>query len=208
MLTLSIKSTAAFLAFVWMLLPGNEPQAHYEKGKAAFYTGQYAECISELKLCGKDTAFKDCSYLIAMSHLNLAQYGQAIPCFKQAIALQRNNYNAYMQMAACCRALHKNGKAKKLYARLLHVQPAYYPACYEKGDLAFEAGKYKKAIALYEQALLLKPGFEKAFYRLGYCYLVQKDTLRACSYWSKIQDLDDFKNYEAIGQMIAAHTHS
>lgn len=207
MLILSIEKICACLACTWLACFFQNPQEHYQKGKAEFYAGHYTECISELKLCVKDTAFKDCDYLIAMSYLNLGQYPAAIPYFRKVIGLHKEQYNAYMQLAACYHARRRTTKTNRIYHKLLRVQPAYYPAYFEEGSLEFEKGKYKKAIALYQQTLSFKPGFEKAFYQLGYCYLNLKDTAKACGYWSKIQDLDDFKNYQEIEHMLASYPH-
>ena len=74
------------------------------------------------------------------------------------------------------------------------------------GDLNFEQKNYKAAIAQYQKALSIRPNFEKAYYKVGFCYLNLNDTAEACINWKKIEDLDDFKNYEQIENILKNQT--
>lgn len=181
--------------------------AHYNKGKSEFYTGHYNTCITELKACAQDTSFKDCNYLIALSLFNLKQYSSAVEYFKKDIAAHKKNTNAYLQLAKCYSLMHKGNKANRCYNSLLKIQSDYYLAYFEKGNIKFRQKKYKPAIELYNKTLSYKPQFENAFYQLGYCFLGLKDTTTACNYWNKIQDLDDFENYQQIEQLCLANKH-
>ena len=68
----------------------------------------------------------------------------------------------------------------------------------EKGNLNYYHHKYTDAIDNYNKAIFQKPTLNEAFYKLGFCKLNLADTTNACKYWGKVEEIDDYKEYELI----------
>lgn len=168
----------------------------YEKGRNEFLTGHYCAAIDDLKVVANTNPPGDVSYLIAMSYLNLKEYKNALAYFTKDLAVNKKNYNAYIQKAYCSKMSGNLKEAEQTLQALINLKPDYYIAYCEKADISSAQTKYKAALDDYTKALALNPRFEKALFNMGFCYLNLKDTAKACESWKKIEDLDDFEGYE------------
>lgn len=171
---------------------------YYTKGKEEFLTGDYKKSTKDLLMATNNLKQRDLNYLIAMSYFNLKKFDTAIIYFNKDLKENPNNFNGYIKRAESKKYISKYQAAILDLNELLKKEPNYYLAYYEKGDLNFELKKYKEAIDDYNHALLLRANFEKAFYKVGFCYLNLKDTIQACESWKKIEDLDDYEEYQKI----------
>lgn len=171
---------------------------YYAKGKDDFLTGNYGLCVKNLLKSKSNTSEKDVDYFIAMSYFNLKKFDSAILYFDKDLKINKNNFNSYIKKAESEKNLHQYKAAVKDLDQLLKLNTNYFLAYYEKGEINFEQKYYTLAMDFYNKALIIKPHLENAFYKLGFCYLYLKDTVNACENWKKIEDLDDFEQYQKI----------
>jgi tetratricopeptide (TPR) repeat protein len=171
---------------------------YYLKGKEEFFTGSYVEGLKSLLKVESNSAQKDMNYFIAMSYFNLHRYDSAIIFFHKDLLQNTRNYNSYFKKAQAEKNLGQFKESLMDLDKLLELDKNYFLAYYEKGEVNFEKKSYTLAIDFYKKALAIKPHFESAFYRIGFCYLNLKDTFNACENWKKIEDLDDFEEYQKI----------
>lgn len=174
----------------------------YEKGRNEFVTGNYRAAIDDLKVSAKIDNTGDVNYLLAMSYLNLKEFKNAVPYFAKEIKLNKRNYNAYIQKAYCNKLSGNFKDAAQTLKDLIFLNPQYFIAYSERAEISVAEKKYQSAIDDYKKALELNPRFEKALFKMGFCYLNLKDTANACNSWKKIEDLDDFEGYEKAEAII------
>lgn len=102
-------------------------------------------------------------------------YGQAIPCFEAALALQPDNEVAILEVAILNLALaEKNlGKTKDAIARLRKAMAAHPSAALSDAlaGIEEESGQYIEAVASYQRAVELDPNNEQYYFDLGVEYL-------------------------------------
>jgi tetratricopeptide (TPR) repeat protein len=172
----------------------------YTIGKEEFLTGNYSMALNNLLKA--TTNEKDLDYLIAMSYFNLKKYTDAAIYFTKDINENKTNLNSYMKRAESNKQLGQFELALEDLNSIIKIDKNYFLAYFEIGNLNFDKKEYKQAIAEYNKAIAIRSNFEKAFYKIGFCYLNLKDTKQACTYWKKIEDLDDFEEHKKIEEIL------
>lgn len=171
----------------------------YDIGKADFFAGNYSSALSNfLKIKKHPSAIKDLNYFIGLSYFNLNKFKEATTYLFLDTKVNKNNLNAYLLKAKAEKELCLFKDAMADLDKILEISKDYFLAFFEKGNLFYEMTNYREAISNYEKAVLIHPNFESAYYKTGFCYLMLKDTVSACRNWKKIEDPDDYPEFQKI----------
>lgn len=200
-------SKILLLFFVLNNLGFSQTSVAYDKGKNDFLTGNYPSAIENLTAAKTNSSVSDIDYLIALSYFNLKKYSEAIPFFSSDIKTNTNNLNSYLQRSHSHKKVGNLRSALSDLEEIVKINKDYFLAYYEIGEINYEQKNYKAAITQFQKTLAIRPNYEKAFYRMGFCYLNLKDTNEACKYWKKIEDLDDFEDYEQVETILKNQTN-
>ena len=171
----------------------------FTKGIVEFEIGNYEKALAyfnEATLFHKNE--KSLNYMAGMSEYNLKHYNQAKKYFAREIKISPRNTNAFLYKAKSKENLNKNNSALRDIKKALKIDSVNVLTLLEKSNILFNQKKYKKAIQSYLKVKTLSPKTEIVFYKLGFCEFYLNRTQQACNYWSNIEDLDDFENYETI----------
>ncbi|MCW3082870.1 MAG: hypothetical protein JWP12_236 [Bacteroidetes bacterium] len=174
----------------------------FEKGKQQYETGDYKNALVNFQyVIELQPQLEKINYYAGLSEFNLQDYKQAIVYFKLELALNPAKADVYILLA---RAEDKSGDMAAAISDLeqgLKVD-ADNPKLYlEKGNVYFNNKKYKEAIRCYNEVLRLNPKLEQAYYKKGFCNYYLGDTIAARKSWSKLEDPDDYENYEVINKV-------
>ncbi len=187
-----------FLILFSLTLTFSQKQNLYEAGKKDFFTGDYSHALQKFLKIKSSPDYRDLSYFIGLSYFNLRKYEETITYLSLDIIVNKSNLNSYMLKAKAEKELGNYKAAMAVLEKVLEINKNYFLALFEMGDLNFEQKNYQEAIINYRNAILLHPNFEVAHYKTGFCYLNLADTLQACSCWKKMEDPDDFEEYQRI----------
>ncbi len=174
-----------------------KPEELFKQGKDFFSIGNF-----ELALNKFDSALKlspqqsDIYFYAGLASYNLKNYKNASKYFSKEIKYSKKNSKGYIYRAKANQGIYR--KANRDLNRARKLQADSFLICHEKANLLYAHKKYKKAIKWYSKLLQLRPGFEEAYYKLGFCKFNLNDKEEACAYWKKIEELDDFENFETI----------
>jgi len=197
-----IKIFLLFIFSFYIVQYYSQDSISFTTANSEFQTGNYTAALKSFLIAKKSSKEKDINYLIGIIYFNLKKYPEAIMFFSEELKKNKNNLNAYVQRAQSYKLTGKYKLASKDLDKVIQINKEYFLAFYEKGNLKYDQKEFKPAIENYNKAVSIRPNFEKAFYKIGYCYLNLKDTIEACKNWKKIEDLDDFENYQEIEALI------
>ncbi len=169
------------------------------KGKNQFEIGDYLTALFYFnQTIQLDKNHKKVYYIAGIASYNLKDYKQATKYFKKDIVINPNNTNAFVFKAKSKSQLGKNRSALKEIKKALKIDSSNVLVLLEKSNILFTQKKYTQAIQAYLKVNSLSPKTEIVFYKLGFCEYYLNHNMAACNYWSKLEDLDDFENYETI----------
>ena len=178
----------------------------FNLGKNQFEIGNYKEAINYFKQTLQlQQNYKGAHYICAMAEYNLKHYDRAIVYFNNAITQNTLNSNAYLFKAISYKNLKNSKQALNTLNIILKTDSLNPLLLFEKASVFLSQKKYKVAIPFYQQTLALNANLEKATNELGLCYYYLYNKIKACEYWSKLNDPDDFENYELI--IKTCHNH-
>ena len=103
--------------------------------------------------------------MLGRSHAALGRHEQAVPAFKQAMALRPNDAGLitdYADALAMANGLNLEGEPNRLIEQALKVDPNNFKALSLAGTVAFNRQNYAQAIAHWERLTRLGPGTELA----------------------------------------------
>ncbi len=174
----------------------------FEKGKQQYETGDYKNALDNFKHAIKlQPQLEKVNYYAGLSEYNLQDYQQAIVYFKLELKQNPADEAVYVLLA---KAKDKTGNitAAIYYLHIALALDDKNPKLYlEEGNVYFNNKKYTEALVDYNKALALNPKLEIAYYKKGFCNYYLNDTAAACESWSKLEDPDDYENYEVINNV-------
>lgn len=155
-------------------------EAHLLMGRIHFVRGNLTQALDSLRLAVKlDNKLDKAWYLLAALSQQNNQPQKAIEYYSKAMALKPANVDYITAVAETYAAQGRHNKALGLLkdkARLLPRRPELKTAT---ADVLNRLGKIPDAIAMYNQALLLKPGDSGITEALAYCYIMDKQWTNA-----------------------------
>lgn len=174
-------------------------KALLDKAKDEFTIGNYMNAINYCnQATKKDKNLKEVNFISGLAYYNLKDTIKAIDYFGKEIQINKSDYRSYLYRAKL------NARTYDLsatdFSKAIEMQPSNFLLYLEEGHLNYYHLKYNEAMADYIKAISLRPNLDDAYYYLGFCKLHLNDTTNACLYWNKVEELDDYKEYEFIQQ--------
>ncbi len=167
------------------------------KAKAEFILGNYNNTI---KLCNKsikkNPTLKETNFYLALSYFNIKDSANSLRCFRNEIRNNKSDYRSFIYAAKLTTTNYAIALADIESA--VALQPTNFLVYLEKGNINYHYKQYELAIDDYKKAIAFRPNLDDAYYQLGFCALNLKDSANACQYWDKINELDDYPDYELI----------
>lgn len=162
-----------------------------------FLIGNYSSAIQYCKKALlKNSNTKDVNFLAGLAYYNLNDTLNAITFFDNEIKINKKDYRSYLYKSKL--TIKNYNSANKGLSEAIIMNPDNFLLYLEKGNLNYYHHKYKEAVEHYNKAISLQSHLNDAYYKLGFCVLKLNDTINACKYWNKIEELDDYKEYEFI----------
>ena len=179
-------------------------EAHLLMGRIHFVRGNLTQALDSLRLAVKlDNKLDKAWYLLAAVSQQNNQPQKAIEYYSKAMALKPANVDYITAVAETYAAQGRHNKALGLLkdkARLFPRRPELKVAT---ADVLNRLGKTQDAIAMYNQALLLKLGDRDITEALAYCYIMDKQWTNAAKMLEELvaESVDTQK--EAYLQLLA-----
>jgi tetratricopeptide (TPR) repeat protein len=171
--------------------------ALFKNATDEYLIGNYLSAINYCKLSiKKNNKIKEVNFITALAFYNLKDTLNAITYFSNETQINKTDYRSFLYKAKLNTKYFDSANSDLIKA--IELQPENFLLYLEKGDLNYYHLKYSEAIDEYNKAILLNPNLDDAYYKLGFCKLYLNDTLNACNSWNKIEELDDFNEYEFI----------
>lgn len=148
--------------------------------------------------------------LKARGHNNLGvalseseRFDEAIPCYLEAIRLDRNYSDPWSNLAVAYSVKGKVDKAIGALKQAIKIFPNYPEAYNNLGTLMIKKKNYDAAEKILLTALKIRPYYGKAFYNLGRLYMEKGDLEKSWEYFEKATqgDLDTTEGFFTLGQM-------
>lgn len=187
------------LIFIYVPCKSQNVDSIFNKGKEQFEIGNYTGALiyfnQTIRLQKKHNKVY---YIAGIASYNLKDYKQAKKFFNQELINNPKNINAIVFKAKSKSQLGKNRSALKDLKKALKIDASNVLVLLEKSNILFTQKKYSKAIPAYLKVNSISPKTEIVYYKLGFCEYYLNHSTDACNYWSKLEDIDDFENYETI----------
>ena len=169
----------------------------FAEAKDAFSIGNYTNAICKCdKALLKNKKLKEANFIAGLSCYNLKDTLKAISYFSKEIQINKTDYKSFLYRAKLNTKTYELSHHDLLLAE--ELQPTNFLIHLEKGNLNYHHLKYNDAIKDYLKAVSIRTSLDDAYYKLGFCKFYIHDTINACNYWNKVEELDDYKNYELI----------
>lgn len=146
-------------------------------GEIKYSVGKYGEAITALQeVVAADSSDYSAIYLLANSYAKKGEYKKATEQYSRAIKLRPDSVLAYNNFAAALTALNRFDEALAAYQTVIAMlmkssDPAakamLVTAYFDAATALGRKGDYKKALEVYQTAIMLKPDFAEAYYYLG-----------------------------------------
>ncbi|MES0491417.1 MAG: tetratricopeptide repeat protein [Leptospirales bacterium] len=105
-----------------------------------------------------------------ISYYKKEQYQKAVDAFSEAIRLDPDDEDNYLNRGASYYNLDKHNKAIKDYNKAIELKPDYAEAYNNRGAVYDDLKKYDKAVKDYNKAIELKPDYANAYNNRGIAY--------------------------------------
>lgn len=109
----------------------------------------------------------DTLYLAGMLHAQRGDFVGAKASIEQAIKLDAENADAYLNLGNVCRALGQHQQALSNYEKAISINPEFAEALNNLGVLLSDFGRHELALSNYDQAINVNPGFCDAYCNRG-----------------------------------------
>jgi len=126
--------------------------------------GNYSEAIryADEAICMNRN--DECSWLLkGIVLIEIGRFREAANCFNEAIRLDKDYYEAYIQNCAALSAMGENRQAERNVDQALRIHPRSSYALGWKGFVAAMSGKHSTAIAHFKKALGTKEGIKEGW---------------------------------------------
>ena len=196
-----LLNSLLILVFIFIYVPckSQNVDSIFNKGKEQFEIGNYTGALIYFNQTIRLQKNHNKVYYIAgIASYNLKDYKQAKKFFNQELINNPKNINAIVFKAKSKSQLGKNRSALKDLKKALKIDASNVLVLLEKSNILFTQKKYTKAIQAYLKVNSISPKTEIVYYKLGFCEYYLNHSTDACNYWSKLEDIDDFENYETI----------
>lgn len=170
-----------------------------EKGKTAYKTGDYVSALALFKQAiAVQPQLEEANYYAGMAEFSIGDYNEVIRYMQAEKILDDDNPRVYLMIAKAQDKLGKYDAAIGAMNDALALKKGNAKLLIERGNVLLDAKRYKEAISDYNSAQALSPELEIIFYKKGLCFYDLGETAAACENWRRLQDPDDYEQYELI----------
>ncbi len=157
----------------------------------------YDECFKFANKALKADPYHAEAYFIkGMAYKETGEYKLAVSNFRTATEQDNNHYNAWLQLGILY-DLAEDSLAAAFYENALRIDSNSIEALYDYGLHLQKMGKFDQAKKQYEHILRINPGYQNAFYNMGYIYLEKKQKYDSANYYfEKVLGLNPY-HYKA-----------
>lgn len=125
-------------------------------------------------------------------------YSEASAAYDQAIALDRNNFNAWNGKADALNRAGNFTEALVASDTALAVEPSSTKGWINRGYILYNLGRYEEELMAYDTAVSLEPDNPEAWFNRGYSLAGMKRYDEAIAAFDRVRDLKpDYPNLEA-----------
>jgi len=117
-------------------------------------------------------------------------YSKAIKCLNEAIKLDPNDIDAYMNLGQIYLALNEYDKAIEYLEKITRINPKFIHAYFTLGEIYMDRDNYSKAIESFENVIRVHPSRAEAFSYLGDIYYKQGNYEKAIFNYEKSIRMD------------------
>ena len=149
--------------------------------------GKLGTCVDAQRCYDKileiDPNYTEAYRLKAAIHASANQYEKAAECFSLAVGLEPSNLEFRLSLAGCLQKLKRTEEALKCYAQAKEQDPNNPQVDYCTGLMWNSLADYEKALASFEDALLINPIYQNALIAKGIMLakLGRKDEAKECA---------------------------
>ncbi len=131
----------------------DDPALELEKARGYFAEGQYDECLLVLgHLEDEASVATEAARLRIRALRTVGRYEEASEVAGRLVAADAEDLGARLELVLAARTLGKDEDAAAEIARMLQIDPENPAALANQGILAFETGRVKEAMTLFESA--------------------------------------------------------
>ena len=133
------------------------------------------------------------------------KYDQAVALFRQIVADDPADFQAWSELGTAYLAEKKNSDAEAAYVQALRAHPKFFLALMNLGKLRLATKNFEAAIEPLRQAVAVKPTSAEANYFLGDAYLQIKKGSKAVGYLYEALKIDPIGMTEAHLRLAALY---
>jgi len=170
-----------------------------EKGKEAYKTGDYGAALTLFQQAiALEPKLDEVNYYAGMAEFNIGDYNQVVVYMQQEAAADPSNPRVFMMLGRANDKLGKYDAAIDAINKAIALKSDDAKLLIERGNIFLDAQRYREALQDLDAAAALNPELEIIYYKKGLCYYHLGDTAAACENWRRLQDPDDYDQYELI----------
>jgi len=148
-------------------------EAYFKLGYAYYQLKDYEKSIGYYKKTNLGNSMNVSN--MALAYYMHGEYGEALKMLKRSLQLNPNNQTARKNLPMVEKAFNRNLQNMK---DKQSDDPLHY---YELGNIFVEQANYQDALASFDKAVKLNPGYVEAMVNKGNCYYMLKDYNKAIS---------------------------
>ncbi|MBF0520796.1 MAG: tetratricopeptide repeat protein, partial [Nitrospirae bacterium] len=122
---------------------------------------------------------------LANAYFNKYRYEDALKAAKQAVELNRNDYQSINLTGYIYERLGEINDAKRAYELAIKMNPLFAPPYINLGNIYASQGLYDDALKLYEKSLQLKSDLAQTYSNIGNIYLKRGALKKALENYKK-----------------------
>jgi serine/threonine protein kinase/tetratricopeptide (TPR) repeat protein len=106
-------------------------------------------------------------------------YREALGIFHTALTIDRDNADAFRELAGVYEAMGDDSTAERTYKRAIELTPGFWAGYYNLGVFYASRGRYRESIGEFTTVISLRPYCAKAYSNLGGVYFYLEDWKQA-----------------------------
>lgn len=169
-------------------------------GKKEFASGNYLLAVGLFdKVLKIDPDLKEINFLAGLAEFNLKNFDSALTYLNAELKNNKSFVDAYILRAKANK--HSFIASLNDLDTAQELSPNSPQVFLTRADLYFEQKEYKKAYADYSMLLKSLKTSDETVFKMGLCKYYLNDPVSACELWKKVEDPDDFKDYELMNKV-------
>lgn len=184
----------------------NVVQSYISKAQVYARLGQFQDAMDTLneaqKIVSGESSSKDSEGLLlfqANLAFRLEFFEDSLMYYDKAIAINPENYNAFVLKGTVFEYLEDHIQAIECYDKAIEIEPKNTQGYVSKGNALLNMKEPEKALELYEKALAMEPKCQEALVSKGAFFWEEKENSRiAMKFLNQAIELDPLDNIPLI----------